>query len=99
MRRLEDEALGKRRWERGKGILRRGGLSVLGPLSPHLPWPWASDEVSASEVQMYPDSVPSVQICEQSFGSLAVFQLLPGTVLVQLWGLPGSRLREVSVLL
>ena len=63
---------------RGKGILRRGGLSVLGPLSPHLRWPWASDEVSASEVQMYPDSVPSAQICEQSFGSLAVFQLLRG---------------------
>ena len=59
---------------RGKGNLRRGSLSVLGPLSPHLPWPWASGEVSPSEVQMHPDSVPSVQICEQWFwflGSVA----------------------------
>ena len=76
MRRLEDEALGKRPhigsgW---KGILRRSSFGVLGSLSPQPTLgPGPSSEVSASEVQMHPGSVsPASRSENNGFGSSAV---------------------------
>lgn len=99
VRRLEDEALGKRRWNRGKGNLRRAAFSVLGPLSPPPALALGLGEVSALRSRCTQTLSPVFRSVNSGFGFLAVLQLLPGTVLVQPWGLPGSRLREVSVLL